>query len=177
MCEPRRRVGGALLAGALIVTVLAGCSRGSGVASGDSEAPATAAATTTAASATEVVSTPEPLPDGVVAAVDGGLNGGLLYIVWDQTKERIVQPAPLDVATVADLGLRLQPQVGRLTARAQPDPRTFWVVHPPSGPEAALHLAIGPRLYPVQTVPADARQIEQLPDATEPLLNRMRPAQ
>lgn len=177
MCERRSRNGAALVVSVLAAVVLAGCSGGADTVAGESEGVApTDAQPTDAPPATEVVPTPEPLPDGAVVAVDGGLSGGLLYIVWDQAKERIAQPAPLDAATIEDLGLRLQPPVDRLAARAQPDPRTFWVVHPPSGPDAALHLAVGRRLYPVQTVRAPAWQVDGLPDATDPLLNRMRPA-
>jgi hypothetical protein len=126
--------------------------------------------------ATEIVPTPEALPDGIVAAVDGGLAGGLLYIVWNGTKERIAQPAPFDDAAVDELGLRIEPEISRLKALPQPDPRTFWAVYPPDGEQARLHLAVADRLYPVTTVEAAAWEVERLPDAQESLLNRMRPA-
>jgi hypothetical protein len=112
----------------------------------------------------------------VVAEVDGGLQSGLLYIVWDGTKERIGQPAPMDRDTLEEIGLRLREPAERFEARPEPDPRTFWVVTPPDGPHARLHLAIADRLYPVVTVPARRSQIDRLADPEVPLLNRMRPA-
>jgi hypothetical protein len=162
---PRWPVRAAALCSAAL---LAACSSG---------ADPPAAAPTDPPPATQVVPTPEDLPDGRVAEVDGGLDGGLLYIIWDGAKERIAQPAPFDAATLDELGLRVEDPIVELTARDEPDPRTFWVVYPADGPEARLHLAVADRLYPVQTVEAPSWQVDRLPDATDSLLNRMRPAE
>ena len=127
----------------------------------------------TAGSSTAPV--PDELPDGIVAQV-ADVGGSRLFIVWDGTAERIQQPAPMDRATVREIGLRRAAPVERFTARAQPDPRTFWVVVPPSGPRARLHLAVRNRLHPVITVPAEQAQIDRLGVPADPLLNLMRPA-
>jgi hypothetical protein len=165
----RRRVLVALLCGALLAACTSPAAppvAGPTGSSGPTEPPP----------ATEVEPTPAGLPNGSVAAVDGGLDGGMLYIIWDGAKERIAQPAPFDDATVDELGLHVEDPISELTARDEPDPRTFWVVYPADGPEARLHLAVADRLYPVQTVEALRSQVERLPDAADPLLNRMRPA-
>lgn len=171
----RRRLG----LGACIVALVTGCVQDSPIPSAAPTTPPSAPATSTpsdAPAATESRPTTDAVPNGVVAAVDGGLDGGMLFIVWEGTKERIDQPAPFDDATVDELGLRLEQPVDRLTAGAEPDPRTFWVLYPADSPDARLHLAIADRLYPIQTLAVDREQIDRLPDAEDMLLNRMRPA-
>jgi hypothetical protein len=168
----RRPVLVALLCSAAL---LAGCSPRAEpqVATPTDSPPATDSSPATGSpSPTEVVPTPEDLPNGSVVEVDGGL----LYIIWDGVKEQIGQPAPFDDATLDELGLRVEDPISELTARDEPDPRTFWVVYPADGPEARLHLAVADRLYPVQPVEARSWQVDRLPDATDSLLNRMRPA-
>lgn len=155
-------------AAACVVVLLSACTP-------DASPPA--AAPTDPSPATELVPTPQDLPDGAVAAVDGGLDGGLLFIIWDGTKQRIAQPAAFDDATLDELGLRIEQPVARLTAEPGPDPRSFWVVYPADGRDARLHLAIADRLYPIRTVDAERWQVDRLPDAPDSLLNRMRPAE
>ena len=159
---------------AVAAVLVAACSQG-GVTTSPTAAPP---ASNQASDAPTPGSLPSPasLPDGSVAAVGDAMNGGLLYIVWDGTAERIEQPAPMDRKTLREIGLRRVAPVERFTARPEPDPRTFWVVFPPSGPRARLHLAVANRLYPVVTVPAHQSQIDALEPPSESLLNRMRPA-
>lgn len=181
MSERSRRT--VMMACVAAVTLVGGCAP---EATPPAAVPSGPAVTTTAAQPAPTASpapgpaatgtTAAQLPDGSVAAVDGGLDGGLLFIVWDGTRERIEQPAPFDAATIEDLGLQLQEPIERLTAMSEPDPRNFWVVHPPEGGKARLHLAVADRLYPVETVPAEQHQIDELGVPDEPLLNRMRPA-
>jgi hypothetical protein len=170
----------------VMVGVLVACSSGTtGDDTASSEAVTTPASVPASVAASEPVPeastappepTPQPLPDGIVAEVGNARRGGLVFIVWDGTAERIAQPAPMPREVVREIGLRIAEPVARFTARAQPDPRTFWVVYPPSGPRARLHLAVRNRLYPVVTVPAEQAQIDSLGTPREPLLNRMWPA-
>lgn len=103
--------------------------------------------------------------DGTVVAIDGGLDGGLLYFVWGNEKERIQQPRAMTVEDVTSLGLTRGAAVVNLAAGGRDG--SYFAVLPPDGPEARLYVVIDRTIHPVVVQDVDAEMVRAIPDAAD----------
>lgn len=108
--------------------------------------------------------------DGTVLAIDGGLDGGLVYFVWQGRKQRIQQPRPMTPSDLTALGLRPGPAVASLVAGRGPG--SYFVVSPPDGPDARLHVVIGDVVHPVLVQHVAPDVLRGMPDTTD-LITRL----
>lgn len=115
------------------------------------------------------------LIDGIVVGVDGGLEGGLLYLLWQGAKERIQQPVALTQADVEQRQLHREPAVAQLTV-VDHEAGSSFVVVPPDGPDARLHLIVDGLIREVLVQHVTPAALEAVPDAGGHLLGRVRPA-
>lgn len=101
------------------------------------------------------VVTASPLPnlgtaveDGIVVGVDGGLNGGTVYLVDQGEKARIAQPRPMSAEDVRKAGLKRGTRIAHLDVTAKSTGSWFAVV-PADGPDARLHVVLGDTIHEV----------------------------
>lgn len=124
---------------------------------------------------TELPDTGTAIVEGMVAGVDGGLDGGLIYVLWDGGKQRIAQPAALTEADLEGLGLAREPAVAQLTVTDSPGSSRFVVV-PPDGPDARLHLVADGVVREVLVQHVAAELLEGVPELHDLALSQVRPA-
>lgn len=111
------------------------------------------------------------LLDGAVVGIDGGLDGGLVYYVWQGEKHRIQQPRAMTAADVEQLGLEYGPTVTGLVAGEVEG--SWFAVVPPDGAEARLHVVVGDTIHPVVVQAIDEQLVRSISDATSPVITRL----
>jgi hypothetical protein len=127
-----------------------------------------------------VAGTPLPVAgsrveDRTIVGVDGGLDGGLVYVVAGHEKHRIQQPRAMSVEEAEDEGLRRGDPIVRVRT-SDSSTGSFFAVVPADGPEARLHLIVDGVMHPVVIQEVDAAALEGLTDADPPVLAHLRPA-
>jgi hypothetical protein len=106
--------------------------------------------------------------DAYVAATDGDL----LHLIVDGTRSRIQQPRAATLAELEASGVTLGEEVEQLSVSPAPTGSSFLVV-PPDGPNARLHLLVDATLHPVRTRALPLADLEAYPVATEVLFDHV----
>ena len=100
-----------------------------------------------------VVASPLPelgtaIEDGIVIGVEGGLDGGKVYLVEQGEKVRIAQPRAMSPEDVREAGLKRGKRIAHLDVTARTTGSWFAVV-PADGPDARLHVVLGDTIHEV----------------------------
>lgn len=114
------------------------------------------------------------LVDGSVVGVDGGLDGGMVFYVWHGEKQRIQQPRAMTEDEVITEGLRRGAAVATLAADGPEG--SYFVVVPPDGPQAELHVVLDGTIHPVLVQEIDPETVRSIPDASTAITTRLRHA-
>lgn len=115
------------------------------------------------------------IEDGAVVSVDGGLDGGLVYVVVDGRKQRIQQPRAMTYADVTTAGLEPGETIPAVRL-ADTATGSYFVVVPPDGPDARLHLVVDGTIHPVLIREADHSELTDVPEVAHSVLDRLHPA-
>lgn len=108
--------------------------------------------------------------DGAVIGVDGGLDGGRLYLVWQGRKHRIAQPRPMDWD---DAGRhQVGPRVAALGVE-EADTGSFFAVIPPDGDASRLYLVVDGTFHEVVVQAVTPETAAGLPDGDGSALVRV----
>jgi hypothetical protein len=98
---------------------------------------------------------------------------GLLHLVTgDLEAVRIQQPGAAELAELEAQGVRLGNEVTQLTLADEPTGSRFVIV-PPDGPDAQVHLLVDGVLYPVVTNVADQADLTVFEEASVSILSRL----
>jgi hypothetical protein len=100
--------------------------------------------------------------DAYVATTDGDL----LHLIVDGTRSRIQQPRAATLAELEASGVTLGEEVEQLSVSLVPTGSSFLIV-PPDGPNARLHLLVDGSLHPVRTRALPLVDLEAYPVAAE----------
>jgi hypothetical protein len=111
--------------------------------------------------------TPGPV-DAYVAETDGDL----LHLVVEGERVRIQQPRAASLAELEAAGVEVGVEVDRLLVLPAPTGSSFVIV-PPDGPAARLHLLVDDTLHPIRTRPLSLVDIESYPLRSEHPFDRL----
>lgn len=89
---------------------------------------------------------PSTAPMPVAEVVE--IGDGLVYLVFDREAIRIQQPAAIELADLEADGVRVGDEIERVALAPSPTGSRFVMV-PPDGPDARLHLLVDDVLHPV----------------------------
>jgi hypothetical protein len=114
---------------------------------------------------------PDALPADTTATVVE-VDDGLTYLVTDDLAARIQQPGSAELDQLADAGVVLGAEVTELTITEDATGSRFVVV-PPDGPEARLHLLVADTLHPVRVAPGDRGVVTELAEGDASLASHL----
>lgn len=112
------------------------------------------------------------LEDGIVIGVDGGLNGGKVYLVEQGERARIAQPRPMTADDVRKAGLKRGKRIAHLDVTGRATGSWFAVV-PADGPDARLHVVLGDTIHEVVVQAVDGDTAGTLTDTRRQWLDKL----
>ncbi len=117
----------------------------------------------------------DPEPAGASGQAEAEVlevDDGLIYLVSDGMALRIQQPRAAELAELEADGATVGGEVARLAVTDEPTGSTFVIV-PPDGPDARLHLLVDDVLHPVVTGTATLDDVVDLEEAPIELFQRL----
>lgn len=112
------------------------------------------------------------LEDGIVVGVEGGLNGGKVYLVRQGERARIAQPRAMTEQDVRAAGLRRGARIAHLDVTAKATGSWFAVV-PADGSDARLHIVIGDTIHEVVVQAVATEVVDTLSDTRQRWLDKL----
>jgi hypothetical protein len=110
------------------------------------------------------------LTDGIVVGIEGGMNGGRIFLLHNGRKQRISQPRAMTVEDAA--AYQRGPRIAEVEVASTSTGSIFAVV-PPDGPKARLHLVIGDTIHEIVVQHVKAEHVTGISNLRRNVLDRL----